>query len=170
MIRTASAVPAASSALALLVGCAADVPENVPLRGEWELVQTIDSVTVNGTLFGRDDLPEGLLELEGGKRVCGEPLYIDRDWQAGDLASRTKGQCTLNEYSHDSSSARFAGHCTVETPHATFNPKVTGHSKFTQTSSRDVVRMEGSIASPGSPQSDVLQIIAVQEGTRIGDC
>ncbi len=161
----------ALAALPLLAACAQDVPENVPLHGQWELTLTVDSVTVNGMMFAGSDLPPGLLlELEGTQNVCGEPLYIDRNWQARDIARRTRGQCELDDYSHDDSSARFGGTCRLETENVVYTPAISGTSRFGEATSRDVVKMRGSVSAQGASRTDILEIIAVQEGKRVGDC
>ncbi|WP_340589449.1 hypothetical protein [Erythrobacter alti] len=157
-------------ALPLLSGCFGDNPDNVPLRGEWQLVKTLDSVTLDGMTFSADQIPAELRNFEGTETRCGEPLYTDADWQSDDIANRTGGMCELETYTHDGDSAEYAGICTIEQAGGSYTPSLTGYSRFDETSSRDVVTMEGTITLPGDATPHVLKMIAVQEGTRIGDC
>ena len=152
-----------------LAGCGDD-PDNVPLRGEWQLTRTLDSVTVDGMLMSPDQLPAEFRELETTLKQCGEPLYTDPDWQADDVSARTGGQCELSDYTHNKRGAQLTGTCTLTGGGVTYSPKLSGRSTFDETSTRDVVTMEGSIALPGDPGPHVLKLIAVQEGTRLGDC
>ena len=161
---------AALLALPLLAGCAGDNPDNVPLRGEWQLVKTLDSVTLDGMTFSADQMPAEIRDFEGSETRCGEPIYTDAEWQSDDIAGRTGGMCELETYSHDADGAEYAGQCTINQAGGTYNPALRGHSRFDENSSRDVITMEGTITLPGDDTPHVLKMIAVQEGTRLGDC
>lgn len=161
---------AAAVLVPLLSSCAGDVPENVPQYGQWELVRTLDSVTVDGIAFAADELPGDLTELEGTESVCGEPLYIDRDWLAEDLVDRTKGMCTLEDLANTPTTASMTGQCKIDVEGAVYAPAMRGEAHFGPDHTRDVVTMEGTITIDGDPAPHVLKLIAVQESTRTGDC
>ncbi len=161
---------AALSTLPLLAGCFGDDPENTPLYGQWEMVRTLDSVTIDGIAFAPDELPDDFRELEQVESICGEPIYTDRRWQAEDVRDRTRGMCELETYTNGSGSAELAGRCSMDGNGVTYTPTMRGNSRFDQTSTRDVIVMEGSITMPGESGLHVMKMIAVQEGTRIGDC
>ena len=155
--------------LPLLAGCG-DVPDNVPVYGQWELTRTLDSVTIDGVLLSPDQLPAEFRAMEGAESRCGEPLYTDADWQAKDVSQRTGGQCELTDYTHDEARAELAGQCTLSEGGVSYRPKMRGRSTFDAATTRDVVTMEGSLKLPGDDSPHVLKVIAVQEGKRIGDC
>ncbi|KLE34995.1 DUF3617 domain-containing protein [Aurantiacibacter luteus] len=155
--------------LALLLGGCGDDPDNVPEYGQWELVRTLDSVTIDGMVLA----PEGVAEFrqfEGTEQHCGEPIYTRAEWQADDVSDRTGGQCELTDYSHDTRGARLVGRCTIEGEGVEYTPTLTGRSTFDATSTRDVVTMEGTLTVPGDSSPHVMKAIAVQEGRRIDDC
>ncbi|WP_271078410.1 DUF3617 domain-containing protein [Aurantiacibacter sp. MUD61] len=155
--------------LPVLASCAQDIPENPPLLGEWEQVRTLDSVTIDGVAYASEDLPAEMRAFEGTERRCGEPVYTDANAQAEDVASRTGGYCELSVYTHDTDSAEYSGRCEISGTGGEYNPQIRGRSTFTVDTHRDVVTMEGTITLPDQSQH-VLKMIAIQEGTRIGDC
>ncbi|QZH75575.1 MAG: hypothetical protein JY451_02880 [Erythrobacter sp.] len=153
-----------------LGACAGDNPDNRPQYGRWELVRTLDSVTIDGVAFAPDQLPASFREMEGTVSICGEPTYTDRAWQAEDVRERTKGMCELEIYSNTSTNASLEGSCTLSTADVEYTPLMRGNSTFDETSTRDVIVMEGSLAVEGDPAPHTLKAIAVQEGRRTGDC
>lgn len=161
---------AAGAALLMLAGCAVDDPDNAPLYGDWELVRSIDSVTLDGTVFSPEQVPAGVLQFSESEQICGEPMYTDRDWQVQDLSEQTNGACTLDGYTFDADSADYSGSCRIEEDGVTFTPTIRGRSTFSEQSHRDVITMEGTIALEGDNSPHVMKIIMVQEGTRTGDC
>lgn len=157
-------------AVPLLAACGGDNPANLPQYGQWEMVRTLDSVTIDGIAFAPDELPADFREMEGIESVCGEPTYTDRSWQADDVRNRTRGMCELQRYANSATSATLEGSCMIEGNGMEYTPTMRGNSTFSETGTRDVVIMEGSITVPGDTSPHVLKVIAVQEGTRTGDC
>ena len=166
MYRNAIAIVA----LPLLTGCGGDDPANPPLYGQWELVRTLDSVTVDGMAFAAADVPAEFRQMEGSETRCGEPLYTDREWQARDLRERTEGMCELQRYDTTATGASLSGTCMITDGGVEFTPTMRGSSTFSADRTRDVVTMEGTLALPGDPSPHVMKVIAVQEGRRLGDC
>lgn len=153
-----------------LLGSCGDNPENVPLYGRWEMVRTLDSVTIDGVAFAPDEMPAEFRQMEQSETRCGEPTYTDRAWQEDDVRDRTNGICQLETYTHGPTSAELTGSCSMEGDGATYTPSMRGNSTFAESTTRDVVIMEGTLNMPGDPAPHVLKVIAVQEGTRLGDC
>ena len=154
----------------LLAGCGGDDPANVPQYGQWEVVRTLDSVSVDGMTFAAEDVPAEFREMEGTESICGEPIYTDRSWQQEDISERTKGQCELESYDYSAAGASLAGTCTIRGNGVEYTPRLHGTSTFAADRLRDVVTMEGTLNLPGDDSPHVMKLIAVQEGRRIGDC
>ncbi len=170
MMVHGSKVTVALVALGMLAGCFGDNPDNIPEYGEWQMVRKLDSMTIDGIAFARSDIPPEMLKMEGTETRCGEPTYTDRSWQAKDVKARTRGMCELEAYDNTGTSASLAGQCEIVGPDVTYRPKMTGTSTIGAQSTRDVVIMEGTITIPNDNSPHVLKVIAVQEGTRVGDC
>lgn len=154
----------------LLCACGGDNPNNVPQYGQWEMVRTIDSVTLDGIAFAADELPDEFRQMEKSESICGEPTYTDRAWQVDDVRHRTHGICELERYSHSSHGATLEGSCTIEARGVEYRPTMSGSSTFDETSTRDVLIMEGTLFVEEEPGPHVLKVIAVQQGNRTGDC
>lgn len=157
-------------ALVTLSACAADVPENVPERGTWEVAASLDSMTVDGMIIPPENFPPQLAALNETESQCGEPLFIDADWQQRDLSSRTGGQCTMEQYTFDDDSAEGSGRCDLSEGGMEFTPRFDVRVNFDATSYRMVVSMEGTTVLPEDDNPHSIRVIAVQEGTRTGDC
>lgn len=153
-----------------LLGCASDIPENVPERGTWEIVAQVDSLTVDGMIIPREDLPAQFTALETSKSLCGEPLFIDPEWQQDDLGDRTGGQCQFTSYDHSETGATGTGQCSINEGGLEFEPGFDVRANFDEQSFRTVVTMSGSTILPQDGNPHTIRIIAVQEGTRTGDC
>ena len=153
-----------------LLACAGDNPANPPERGEWEMVAEIDSVTIDGRIFPTEQLPPQFQSLQNTKRQCGEPMFVDPDWQQDDLADRTGGQCSFDRYDHTDTGASGAGTCRLEGSGTEYNPRFETDVSFGSDSYRTVIRMNGSMTVPQDGSTHTVRIIAVQEGTRLGDC
>tara|TARA_E500000305_G_scaffold36177_1_gene27535 strand:- start:239 stop:748 length:510 start_codon:yes stop_codon:yes gene_type:complete len=160
----------ALAVMGLLAGCAGDNPDNIPEYGQWEMVRALDSMTIDGMMFARGDIPPEMLAMEGTETRCGEPTYTDRAWQAKDVRNRTKGMCEVETYESTGTSASLTGQCEIAGPDGTYRPKMTGNSTIGAQSTRDVVIMEGTFTVANDSSPHVLKVIAIQESTRIGDC
>ena len=156
-------------ALAALAGCGDD-PENVPLKGEWKTVTRVDSLSIDGMSLGRSDFPPEFLALEGEEEKCFEPMLAHRDWQEATLNRNVRGTCTIDTFDATPTSIEMKGRCEGVEPRMNFNPAVEGRVRQAEDSYRLVMTIRGSAELPEVPGTHVIQAIAVQEGTRLGDC
>ena len=153
-----------------LAGCAGDNPDNVPLYGDWELATEVDSVAIDGIQIPHEKLPAPFLAMEQTEKKCGEPLFIDRDWQQRDIDRKTHADCKLESYEVTPTRVDATGLCTDVAPGADFNPKFRLGIDQSESSFRMVLTMEGTAILPGMEGHHFIKAIAVQEGTRTGDC
>ncbi|WP_338243708.1 DUF3617 domain-containing protein [Aurantiacibacter hainanensis] len=153
----------------LLASCFSDNPDNIPLRGNWQMTTKLDSLTIDGTIVPPEQLPPEIRNLEQSASQCGEPVFTDRDKQQDVLDWRAGGDCAFETYDVNGARITAAGRCERVGNMATFNPRFDASVVQRELSYRMVVSMEGSAEIPGQG-THYLKIIAVQEGARTGDC
>lgn len=166
-MRLAIAILLASTPL--LASCYADDPNNIPERGNWEMTTKIDSLTIDGVIVPADMLPPEIQRLNATESRCGEPVFTNRQGQEDILDWRAGGACDFESFEIDGPRVDTTGQCTVVGGIETFNPKFTADVVQRAQSFRMVVTMEGSAEIP-EQGTHYLKIIALQEGTRTGDC
>lgn len=157
-------------ALPLLASCAGDNPENPPLYGEWEMVTKVDSVMVDGIVFDRSQLPQSFLQLEGAETLCGEPMFIDRNWQRRDIEQKVNSDCTIENFDHSARRTTLSGRCSMVDKRAQFSPDFNASVSHSADRFRLVVTLSGTANVPGSDGKQYIEAIAVQSGRRTGDC
>lgn len=155
---------------AALAGCAGDNPENVPLYGDWEMVTKLGGLSVDGMAVPPEQIPGELKALNGTEKLCGEPMFINRDWQEDDINRRVRGECRIEQYEVTPSRVRGSGSCTNVVPQADFNPRFTVDISQSPQRYRMVIELKGDATLPGQPGRHVIRISAVQDGTRVGSC
>ena len=153
----------------ILAGCAQDDPENIPLRGQWDAVTKLDSVTLNGMPFTVDMLDPEFAAMEQQESQCGEPVFTNRMREELELDWRAKNSCDIETFDVDGARVSATGQCRGVAGMDEFNPKFEVDIVQREQSYRMVVNMHGTMAIPGEGQHHA-RFIAVQEGTRIGDC
>ena len=158
------------AATALVAGCAVDHPDNVPLHGEWEIATRLSSMTVDGMAVPPATLPPELKGLNDQETRCGEPMFIDRDWQQDDIDRRLAGKCTIDQYRVTPTRVTGKGMCQGISPGADFNPRFTLDIAQAEDHYRMTITMLGSATISGLPGRHVISVTAKQEGKRIGDC
>ncbi len=153
-----------------LAACAGDNPNNVPLYGEWEMTTKLDSVSIDGMPIMAADLPNSFKQLESVEKVCGEPMFIDRDWQEDDINRRVNADCTIESFNHSPRRMTAAGVCTLVDPKADYSPKFDVSVAQAENKYRAVVTLDGSAKVQGLDGRHRVKAIAVQNGKRLGDC
>ena len=158
----------AASALAISA-CAGDNPENVPEYGQWETQTELTSVTLDGLVIPPSQMPSAMLAVNGGDSLCGEPMFINREWQEADINRKLNGKCTLDHYEVTPSRVTGAGRCENIDPQADFSPEFDLDIAQSAQSYRMRLVMKGMATLPNGSQHYV-SAVAVQEGTRTGEC
>ena len=153
-----------------LAACAGDNPENTPLHGEWEMSTKVTSLSVGGRYMAGDQLPREFKRLEQTESRCGEPMFLDRDWQQKDITRRVRADCTLETFDWTPAQVISSGRCTKVRGAKDFTPALRVAVDQTAEYYRMVVTMEGAASIPGAQGRPMVSVIAVQEGRRIGDC
>jgi len=156
--------------LVVLTGCAGDNPDNVPLYGEWELVTRVDSLSVDGMLIPPEDFPPEFKQLDGTEKKCGEPMFINREWQEWDINRRVAGECTLDEFEVTPRLVTGKGQCEGDGSPADFKPAIAFRVNQAPEQFKLFVSLEGSANISGVDGRHVVRASAVQTGTRLGDC
>ena len=169
-MRSSYVKPIAPIACMVLAACAGDNPENVPLYGQWEMTTRVDSLSIDGMQVPRDQFPPEFKALAGTEKRCGEPMFIDRDWQEKDINRKVQGSCKLKAYDVTQTLVTGNGQCTEVAPEAEFNPEFTLRIDQAEASYRIVLTMEGSALIRGVDGRHYIKAIAVQDGVRSGDC
>ncbi|WAT17786.1 hypothetical protein OZN62_12850 [Aurantiacibacter sp. MUD11] len=157
------------AALPMLAACAEDDPDNIPLRGNWEMATQLDSLTIDGTIVRPEMLPPEIARLNASEARCGEPVFSDRQGQQDVLDWRAGGACEFETYEVNGARVTTTGQCRNVGGMETFNPRFDASVVQREDNFRMVVSMEGSAEIPGEG-THYLKIIAVQEGNRTGDC
>lgn len=155
--------------LPLLAACAEDNPDNIPLRGNWEMTTRLDSLTIDGMVVPPELLPRELTALNASEERCGEPVFSDRQGQQDILDWRAGGACEFQTYDVNGARVTTAGQCTNVGGMETFNPRFEASVVQRTESYRMAVTMEGSAEIPGEGRH-YIKVIAVQQGNRTGDC
>jgi|GEM_PF-1125170 len=169
MIRTCKvSAPVAFSFV--LAACAGDNPENVPVYGQWQNVRMLDSVSLDGRALPPENFKQMFDELDVTETLCGEPMFIDRDWQQRDINRKVRGSCRLTSYEVTPSRVTGEGTCTGVAPEANFNPDFRLDIAQSPQSYRIVLTIEGYADVPDMQGRHLLKAIAVQEGTRSAEC
>lgn len=153
-----------------LSGCAGDNPDNVPLYGQWDMDTKLGSLSIDGMLVPPEMIPGEMMALEGTDSICGEPMFINREWQQNDINRRVRGDCTMEEYNVTPTRVTGKGVCTGVAPEADFNPRFTFDISQSAERYRMKLEMTGDAAIPGTPGRHVIRVSAVQTGTRSGEC
>lgn len=156
-------------ALPLLAACG-DNPDNVPLRGQWQMETRLDSFTLDGMIVSPEAFPPEFARLEQVEGRCGEPMFIDREWQIADINRRVDGECTFDDYTVTPSRVEGSGMCDLSSRGLDFQPSYSVGIDQSEESYRMVVTMQGSVVLPEDGRPHTLKVIAVQQGTRTGDC
>lgn len=156
-------------AVPMLASCFGDDPDNIPLRGTWQMTTTLDSLTIDGTIVPPEMLPPEILNLEQTDSRCGEPVFTDREMQQDVLDWKAGGDCAFQTYDVNGARITAAGRCEQVGGVSGFNPRFDATVVQREQSFRMVVSMEGSAEIPGQG-THYVKIIAVQEGSRAGDC
>lgn len=152
-----------------LAACGVDDPDNIPLRGSWEMTTHLDSMTVDGMVIPRESLPSEIAGLNETDNRCGEPIFTNREGQQDVLDWQAGGACTFETYDIDGARVTTTGSCEAVGGIDTFNPRFNVSVVQREDNFRMVVTMEGSAEIPGEG-THYLKLIAVQEGLRTGDC
>ena len=165
----------ARNGLALLAGaflasCAGDNPENVPLYGQWEMTTRVDSLSIDGMQVPPDQYPPEFKALAKTEKRCGEPMFIDRDWQEEDINRRVPGSCRLATYDITPTRVTGSGACRDVAPEAEFNPEFALGIDQAESSYRMVLTIEGSALIRGVDGRHYIKATAVQDGVRSSDC
>lgn len=157
------------STAACLASCAGDNPENVPLYGQWDMTTRVTSLTVDGMAVPPADYPPQFKQLGKSEQRCGEPMFIDRDWQQQDINRQVQGDCTLTSYDVTPTRVTGKGQCMLNLPDADFNPAL----DILVNQAADNFRMQITITGAANIQGQgrhVISATAVQDGRRSGDC
>lgn len=157
------------AAAPLLASCGVDDPANIPLRGNWEMTTRLDSLTIDGTIVPPELLPPEIAGLNDTESRCGEPVFSDREWEQDLLDWRAGGACQFESYDVNGARVTTSGSCNAVGGMGEFNPRFEASVVQREDNFRMVVTMEGSAEIPGEG-THYLKIIAVQQGTRTGDC
>lgn len=152
-----------------LAGCARDNPDNVPLFGQWEMTTKIGSLSVDGLAVPPEYYPLEFKQLEKSEQRCGEPMFIDRDWQQQDIDARVKGKCTLTSYDVTPTFVTGKGKCLIPSPEGDFKPDLDLRINQASDKYRMVVTIKGTGTIPGHGPR-FISATAVQEAVRSGDC
>lgn len=160
----------ATLAAGSLAACAGDNPDNVPLYGDWEMVTKVDSLSVDGIQIPRENFPAEFKQLEATEKRCGEPMFIDKDWQEDDINRRVSNKCTLTQYDVTPRLVTGTGLCESDGSPADFRPEIDLRINQAPESYKMVVSLAGSANIQGMSGRHRIKAIAVQEGRRLGDC
>lgn len=153
-----------------LASCAGDNPENVPLYGDWEMTTRLGSLSIDGMVVPPEMVPAELQQIAGSEKRCGEPMFINREWQQADITRRVRGDCTMEQYDVTPTRVRGSGKCVNVAPEADFNPSFTFDISQSADSYRMKLEMKGDATIPGEPGRHVIRVSAIQDGVRAGDC
>lgn len=162
--------PVALFLMAPLAACAADNPDNTPQLGIWDISTKVTSLSVGGRYLAGEQLPEEFKRLEQSESRCGEPMFLDRDWQQEDITKRVRADCTLDTFDWTPAQVTSSGRCTNVRGAEDFEPRLRVTIDQTAEYYRMVVTMEGNASIRGAPGRPQISVIAVQEGRRTGDC
>jgi hypothetical protein len=157
------------SAMALSA-CAGDNPENVPLYGQWDMETKLGSLSIDGMLVPPEMVPGEMKALAETDSICGEPMFINREWQQNDINRKVRGDCTMEEYIVTPTRVTGKGVCTGVAPEADFNPRFTFDISQSAERYRMKLEMTGDATIPGTPGRHVIRVSAIQTGTRSGEC
>lgn len=154
---------------AALAGCARDNPDNVPLHGQWEMTTRIGDLSVDGMVVPPDLYPPEFKALVKSEQRCGEPMFIDRDWQQDDINQHVKGDCTLTRYDVTPSTVTGKGQCLVDQPGADFSPALDIRIDQAPDNYRMTITLRGEATIKGQGRH-MISATAIQDGVRKGDC
>lgn len=153
-----------------LAACAGDNPDNVPLYGEWEMATRVDSLSIDGMQVPREHFPPEFLALETTEKLCGEPMFADKDWQERDITRKVRTQCTLSQYDVTPRLVTGKGQCESDGSPADFSPGIDVRINQAPDQYKLVVTLGGSANVQGLSGRHVVRATAVQRGRRLGDC
>ena len=153
-----------------LASCAGDNPDNVPLYGNWEMTTKLGSFSIDGRVVPPEMLPPEMKALVGSEKRCGEPMFINREWQEDDINRRVRGDCKLDEYEVTSTRVTGKGTCANIAPGADFNPGYSIDIAQSPERYRMTIEMKGDATIAGAAGRHVIRVSAIQTGVRTGDC
>ena len=153
-----------------LAACAGDNPENVPLYGDWEMTTRVDSLSIDGMQVPPDQFPPEFIDLAKTEKLCGEPMFIDRDWQERDINRKVRGSCRLSKYEVTPTQVNGRGVCEGVAVEAGFNPEFILRIDQSEAFYKIVLTMQGSAELRGVNGRHYIKAIAVQDGWRKGGC
>lgn len=161
---------AATAAATALVGCAGDNPDNVPLYGDWQLVTKVDEFAVDGMALPESDWPKEFHDLAKTEKICGEPYFLEPDWQEFDIFRRASVECEFQSYDVTQNKVTAQGICPDAIPQADFSPKLGLDVSQHPERYKLFMSLSGSATIPGGHGDHYIEVTAVQTGTRLGDC
>jgi hypothetical protein len=157
------------AALLASCGAAADLPDNVPLAGNWSDTMSLVSVATDGAAMSEDDLPPYFPKL-GTKNICGEPkLRTNVELREAIDADFLK-KCQLGDINISGSRRSLAASCKLPTNGVEASEMTIDLAAVEST---DSITMELTInanatAADGEMQS--MDITYRRELKRLGDC
>ena len=153
-----------------LVGCAGDNPDNVPLYGDWQIVTKVDELSVDGMALPEKDWPRQFHELDKTETICGEPFFLEPDWQQFDIYRSASVDCEFDSYDVTDRQVTAKGVCPDAIPNANFSPQLSIDVSQHPERYRMLMTMSGTATMPGGGDERYIEVTAVQTGTRLGEC
>lgn len=153
-----------------LSSCAGDNPDNVPLYGDWELVTKVDELSIDGMAVPENQWPRQFHELNDTEKICGEPFFLEPDWQEFDIYRRASVDCEFDSYDVTKQKVTARGVCPDAIPNANFSPQLSIDVSQNPSRYKLFMTLAGTAEMPGGGGERYLEVTAVQTGTRLGDC
>ena len=162
---------AALAATVTLAGCsAADDPDNVPLKGDWEVALDVTEVNFGGIDLSGLRLPPEFAALARRERFCAEPRFSSLEAMQDDLDRHLDGRCVIESYQADDRSISGSGRCEqVSDPALEYRPNLQFRGQLTETYYELAVTLEGDATVPQVGRRN-LRMVARVQGQRAGDC
>lgn len=159
----------ALAAVTVLTGCSvADDPDNIPLKGMWEIDYRASSLRAGNIFLGQDDLPDDIKRLANSDRRCVEPKFATKEDFIDDFNSHMKGQCEMTDYETDGKTMRASGACS-NMGAMDFKPVLKVKGDVAEDQFKMVMTFDGAASIPGAGRRAVT-LITVAEAKRVGDC
>lgn len=153
-----------------MAGCAGDNPENVPLYGDWQLVTKVDEFSVDGVALPESDWPKEFHDLAKTEKVCGEPYFLEPNWQEFDIFRRASVECEFQSYDITKKKVVAKGVCPDAIPKANFSPQLELDVSQDPERYKLFMSLSGTATMPGGLGDHYIRVTAVQTGTRLGEC
>ncbi|WP_260482698.1 DUF3617 domain-containing protein [Sphingomicrobium flavum] len=152
-----------------LASCsAADDPDNVPIKGLWESEYRISSIRAGHEYMSGNELPAAFRNFRRTERVCAEPRFAEKDAFFDDFAAHMKGQCEMTDYNVTTTSMTATGYC-KNVADIDYDPTLRVRGDIGPENFKMVLTFDGAATIPGAGRRAV-EMIAVAEATRVGDC